>query len=152
MLITHVVSALNNFADHELTIRSQLKDIRTKEEQLDELRRRRKAVGSKLEAQEKRLSKMGSEVSSNSTIFIAQILIWCQNKALPTATEQFSALQNELRQLDTSILVEMARLSDHKRKIARSSLILKFGGLVELGEKLTVGIHLLDLPTLMFSF
>jgi hypothetical protein len=63
LLSTHIVSALNTFADHESVIRSQLKEIRTKEEQLDELRRRRKAVGSKLEAQEKRLSKMGSEVS-----------------------------------------------------------------------------------------
>ena len=64
ILTTHLTSALNTFADHELQIRSQLKEIRTKEEQLDELRRRRKAVGSKLEAQEKRLSKMGSEVGS----------------------------------------------------------------------------------------
>jgi hypothetical protein len=63
LLTTHLVSALNTFADHEAVIRSQLKEIRTKEEQLDELRRRRKAVGSKLETQEKRLSRMGSEVS-----------------------------------------------------------------------------------------
>jgi len=67
ILTTHLTSALNTFADHELQIRSQLKEIRTKEEQLDELRRRRKAVGSKLEAQEKRLSKMGSEVGSRCT-------------------------------------------------------------------------------------
>jgi hypothetical protein len=61
-----------------------------------------------------------------------------QNKSLSLATEQLAALQNELRQLDSSILVDMARLSDHKRRVVRSILILKFGGLVELGEKLTV--------------
>jgi hypothetical protein len=61
-LLNHVGVATNTYADHELAIRAHLKDIRTKEEQLDELRRRRKAVGSKLEAQEKRLSKMGPEV------------------------------------------------------------------------------------------
>ncbi|KIM21000.1 hypothetical protein M408DRAFT_81178 [Serendipita vermifera MAFF 305830] len=62
IISTHIISALNTFAEHESNIRSQLKDVRTKEEQLDELRRRRKAVASKLEAQERRLSKMGSEV------------------------------------------------------------------------------------------
>lgn len=61
-LSNHATNAINIFADHCLSIRSQLKDVRTKEEQLDELRRRRKAVGSKLEAQERRLSKMSSEV------------------------------------------------------------------------------------------
>jgi hypothetical protein len=62
-LLSHVGIATNTYADHELAIRALLKEIRTKEEQLEELRRRRKAVGGKLEAQEKRLSKMGPEVS-----------------------------------------------------------------------------------------
>ena len=69
MLIAHATAALNIFADHESVIRSQLKDIRTKEEQLEELRKRRKATASKLEAQERRLSKMGSEVSFNKHCF-----------------------------------------------------------------------------------
>ena len=61
LLSTHIAAAFNTFADHELTVRSQLKELRTKEEQLDELRRRRKTVAGKLEAQDKKLSKMGSE-------------------------------------------------------------------------------------------
>jgi hypothetical protein len=62
-MTSHIAAALNTFAEHELSIRGQLKDVRTKEEQLDELRRRRKTVAGKLEAQEKRLSKMGPEVN-----------------------------------------------------------------------------------------
>ncbi|CAG8703217.1 4823_t:CDS:2, partial [Acaulospora colombiana] len=89
--------------------------------QLDELRRRRKTVAGKLDAQEKRLSKMGSE-----------------NKSLSLATEQLTSLQNELRQLDSSILVDMARLSDHKRTASHSIMVTKFGGLLELGEKFTI--------------
>lgn len=60
-LLSHIGAAINTFADHELAIRAHLKEIRTKEEQLDELRRRRRAVATKLEAQEKKLSKMGPE-------------------------------------------------------------------------------------------
>lgn len=121
LLSTHIAAAFNTFADHELAIRAQLKDVRTKEEQLDELRRRRKTVAGKLEAQERKLSKMGPE-----------------NKGLSLANEQLVSLQNELRHLDTSILVDMSRLSDYKRRILRSILTLKYGGLVELSEKLTI--------------
>ncbi|PVF94294.1 hypothetical protein CPB86DRAFT_876508 [Serendipita vermifera] len=121
LLTSHLSTALNTFADHQLNIRAQLKDVRTKEEQLDELRRRRKTVAGKLDAQEKRLSKMGPE-----------------NKSLSLATEQLTSLQNELRQLDSSILIDMARLSDHKRTVSHSVMVLKFGGLLELGEKFTI--------------
>ncbi|KAG9051823.1 hypothetical protein FS842_010979, partial [Serendipita sp. 407] len=121
MISSHISSAFNVFADHELNIRAQLKEVRTKEEQLDELRKRRRTVVGKLDAQEKKLSKMGPE-----------------NKGLVLANEQLGAIQNELRQLDTSILVDMARLSDYKRQAMRSVLTLKFGGLAELGETLTI--------------
>lgn len=43
-------------------MRSYLKSIRTKEEALDELKRRRRALGLKAEAADKKLSKMTSEV------------------------------------------------------------------------------------------
>ena len=61
-----------------------------------------------------------------------------QNKGLSLANEQLVSLQNELRHLDTSILVDMSRLSDYKRRILHSILVLKYGGLVELSEKLSV--------------
>lgn len=58
----HVVSALNGFAGHEQNIRAHMKVIRTREENLDDLRKRRKNVMTKADAAEKKLNKMGSEV------------------------------------------------------------------------------------------
>jgi hypothetical protein len=43
-------------------VRELLKSVRSREEKLDETRNRRKAVGNKADAAEKKLSKMGSEV------------------------------------------------------------------------------------------
>jgi len=63
--LNHVVSALNGFVAHEQNIRAHLKEIRTREENLDDLRRRKKNVMVKAEAAEKRLNKMGSEVREN---------------------------------------------------------------------------------------
>jgi hypothetical protein len=55
--------------------------------------------------------------------------------------------RNEPCQLDILILVDTHRLADHKHRIVPSILVLKLGGLVELGKKLAVRIWccLLDL-------
>lgn len=42
-----------------------MKAIRTREERLEEIRNRRKNVGSKADAAERKLSKMGTEVSAH---------------------------------------------------------------------------------------
>ena len=60
--LNYVVSALNGFVAHEQNIRAHMKEIRTREENLDDLRRRKKNVMVKAEAAEKKLNKMGSEV------------------------------------------------------------------------------------------
>lgn len=61
-----------------------------------------------------------------------------QNKNLPAQTDLLSKLRDEIRQLDTDIMLEEARLGDFKRLITRNFMALKLGGLLELGEKATV--------------
>lgn len=47
-------------------------------------------------------------------------------------------LRDEIRQLDTEITIEETKLGDFKRLCSRNFMALKFGGLLELGEKATV--------------
>lgn len=61
-IYSHISTAFNNFATHEHTVRDHLKSIRTREEKLDELKRKRKSVASKADAADKKLSKMSGEV------------------------------------------------------------------------------------------
>jgi hypothetical protein len=43
-----------------------------------------------------------------------------------------------MRQLDTEILSEEARVGDFKRRVTKQFMLLKFGGLLEFAEKVTV--------------
>ena len=63
MLFSYVATALTQFATHEATVREYMKAVRTREESLDDMRRRRKALGAKAEAADKKLLKMNTEVS-----------------------------------------------------------------------------------------
>lgn len=47
-------------------------------------------------------------------------------------------LREEMQQLDSTILVEEARLGDYKRQTTKDWMALKFGGLSELAEKVMV--------------
>lgn len=49
-------------------------------------------------------------------------------------------LRDEIRRLDTEIVIEETKLTDFKRLCTRNFLALKYGGLKELGEKATVGL------------
>ncbi|KAF8580310.1 hypothetical protein K439DRAFT_1415439 [Ramaria rubella] len=120
-IYAHITTALNNFANHEHTVRAHLKSIRSREEKLDELKRKRKSVAAKADAADKKLAKMSGE-----------------NKNLPAQTELLTKLRDEIRQLDTEIMVEEARLSDFKRMSTRNFMALKLGGLLEFGEKATI--------------
>jgi chromosome segregation ATPase len=102
-------------------MREYLKSIRTREENLDELKRRRKTVSSKADAVEKKLSKMGPE-----------------HKNLHMQTDSLNVLRAEIRAIDSDIMSEEAALGDFKRSTTRQWVGLKFGGLVECSEKGTV--------------
>ncbi|KXN81947.1 Sphingolipid long chain base-responsive protein PIL1 [Leucoagaricus sp. SymC.cos] len=117
-IITHLTSALSQYASHGHTMREQLKAIRTREENLDELKRRRRSVMSKADSAEKKLQKMGPE-----------------HKNLVQQTDLLNRLSEEIRGLDMDIMQDEAALGDFKRAATRSWLGLKFGGLLELCEK-----------------
>ncbi|KAJ3549781.1 hypothetical protein NMY22_g748 [Coprinellus aureogranulatus] len=117
-LLTQFSSALTQYAGHGHAIREHLKTIRSREEALDELRRRRRTVARKAEDADKKLHKMSPE-----------------HKNLDTQTELLHRLQDEIRTLDSDIMTEEASLGDFKRSSTRSWLGLKFGGLLECCEK-----------------
>jgi hypothetical protein len=120
-LMGFVVQGLAAYAGYEERIRETMKNIRTREEGLDDMKRRRKTLYGRLDAAEKKLSKMGPE-----------------NKNLQLQTELVNGLREELRQMDGDILVEEAANSDFKRACCKDFLGVKFAGLVELGQKAQV--------------
>ncbi|KAJ7582532.1 hypothetical protein C8J56DRAFT_955033 [Mycena floridula] len=117
-ILGHFATALNQYASHESEIRDGMKSVRTREEALDELKRRRKVVSQKSEAAEKKLSKMGPE-----------------HKNLMAQTEILNQLREQNRSMDAEIIMEEASLGDFKRSSTRIWLGLKFAGLVECCEK-----------------
>ncbi|KAF9448072.1 hypothetical protein P691DRAFT_71215 [Macrolepiota fuliginosa MF-IS2] len=117
-IFTHFTSALSQYASHGHTMREQLKAIRTREENLDELKRRRRSVISKAESAGRKLQKMSPE-----------------HKNLVQQTDLLSRLQEEIRGLDTEIMRDEAAIGDFKRSATRSWMGLKFGGLLEFCEK-----------------
>ncbi|THV06750.1 hypothetical protein K435DRAFT_743288 [Dendrothele bispora CBS 962.96] len=117
-LLNHFSTALSQYASHEHGIREQMKGIRTREEELDELKRRRKTLIGKADAAEKKLSRMSPE-----------------HKNLHAQTTTLNSLQEEIRNMDSQILSDEAALGDMKRSKTRAFLGLKFGGLLECCEK-----------------
>ncbi|KAF7369233.1 hypothetical protein MVEN_00251000 [Mycena venus] len=102
----------------ELVATVHLKQIRTREEALDELKRRRKATLARADSAEKKLNKMGPE-----------------HKNLAQQTDILNQLQAQIRGMDGEIMNEEAALGDFKRTSARALMGLKFGGLMECCEK-----------------
>ncbi|KAF7377444.1 hypothetical protein MSAN_00166100 [Mycena sanguinolenta] len=117
-ILAHWSAALAGYATREHTIRDHLKQIRTREEALDELKRRRKATLARADSAEKKLNKMGPE-----------------HKNLAQQTDTLNQLQAQIRQMDSEIMTEEAALGDFKRTSARALMGVKFGGLMECCEK-----------------
>lgn len=72
-LLSHFANALSQLATHEVAIREQMKAVRTREENLDELKKRRKAVAAKADSAERKLTKMSPEVRSRPLDFYDSI-------------------------------------------------------------------------------
>jgi hypothetical protein len=111
-------SSLTQFAVHEQAIREHMKAARTQEEKLDSLKHRRKGVVSKSDSAERKLSKLDPG-----------------HKNTPTQTELLMRLREEIRELDSEIMTEEAKLGDLKRTAAKEWMTLKFGGLQECCRK-----------------
>jgi chromatin segregation and condensation protein Rec8/ScpA/Scc1 (kleisin family) len=99
-------------------MREQLKAIRTREENLDELRRRRRNFMSKADSAEKKLQKMPP-----------------QHKNIVQQTNALNQLREEITVLDVQIMQAETEIGDFKRATTRSWMALKFGGLLECCEK-----------------
>ncbi|KAJ7220721.1 Eisosome component PIL1-domain-containing protein [Mycena pura] len=117
-ILGHFSAALSGYATREHAIRDHLKAVRTREEALDELKRRRKSALARADSTEKKLNKMGPE-----------------HKNLPAQTEMLAQQQAQIRQMDGEIMNEEAALGDFKRTSVRAFMGIKFGGLLECCEK-----------------
>ncbi|KAI0338384.1 hypothetical protein BDW22DRAFT_709989 [Trametopsis cervina] len=117
-VLLHYASALSRFSSHEGAVREQMKSVRTREENLDEVKRRRKSLAGKAEAADKKLTKMSAE-----------------NKNFQSQADSLNKLREEIRALDTEIMNEEASLGDFKRTTAKYWMGIKFGALMECSEK-----------------
>ncbi|KAG2346506.1 hypothetical protein BDR05DRAFT_997474 [Suillus weaverae] len=117
-LLINFAAALSAYASTHHGIRDTMKSVRTREEALDDLRRRRRRIGTSADGAEKKLSKMSPE-----------------HKNLAAQTEALNRLREEMRAIDGEIVREEAELGDYKRKCAKSWMQAKFGGLAECCEK-----------------
>jgi hypothetical protein len=111
-------SSLTQFAAHEQTIREHMKAVRSQEEKLDALKHRRKGVVSKADSAERKLGKLDPN-----------------HKNTPAQSELLMRLREEIRELDSEIMTEEAKLGDLKRTAVKEWMTLKFGGLQKLCRK-----------------
>lgn len=100
-----------------------MKAVRTREENLDEMKRRRKTLGSKADSADKKLNKMSSE-----------------NKNFQSQADSLNRLREEIRVLDTDVMNEETSLQDFKRYSAKSWMGVKYGALMECCEKGAVSV------------
>ena len=117
-IISHWVNALNGFATHETSVRELMKAVRSREEALEELRRKRKSLQSNADSADRKLSKMSAE-----------------NKNFQAQADALNKLRDEIRAMDTEIMTEEASLGDFKRTSSKNWLGIKFGALMECCEK-----------------
>lgn len=95
-----------------------MKEIRTQEENHDQLKHRRKSVASKADAAERKLAKMDTGHKDRTAQF-----------------NLLEGLRNTIRELDSEIMTGDAKLGDLKRTLAQVWMTLKFGGLEEFCRK-----------------
>ncbi|KAI0300509.1 hypothetical protein B0F90DRAFT_419973 [Multifurca ochricompacta] len=95
-----------------------MKAVRSQEEKFDTLRHRRKNVASKADSAERKLSKMDPG-----------------HKNTPAQSDLLLRLREEIRDLDSEIMTEEAKLGDLKRTATKAWMTLKFGGLQEYCQK-----------------
>ncbi|GJE91333.1 hypothetical protein PsYK624_074820 [Phanerochaete sordida] len=130
-LLLHYANALARFSTHIGTVREQMKQVRTREENLDELKKRRKSLVSKADSADKKLSKMSGD-----------------HKNFQAQADSLNRLREEIRGMDTEILNEEANLGDFKRSSGRTWMGIKLGALAECCEK---GLIVSDLGKLVIA-
>ncbi|GAA5835890.1 hypothetical protein JCM9279_002133 [Rhodotorula babjevae] len=121
VLLEYLSKAELTFADHNNNYRLRFKEIRSKEENLSALKKSRDSLAGRIDAQERKVSKMKDE-----------------NKDLPTQRQRLRDMQQEMIGLENTVLVDETRLSDFKRTATREALSLKLGAMLELAEKTVI--------------
>lgn len=121
LILSHLPTGYSKFSAHQADQRAIWKSVRTREEELDDLQKRRRNTFARAEKEEKKLAKMGQE-----------------NKNLHSQTELLSSLRDQIRHMDTDIVTEEAKIGDFKRRATKEALGIKFNGLLELAEHLTI--------------
>lgn len=116
-----MAAATSTAASYQSKIREQFKRIRTREEELDDVKKRRKALAGKIESAEKKLAKMNTE-----------------NKNLPQQTQLLESFRQQASELDVEVLNSEAVLWDYKRATTKTALGYKFCSLVEYAEKVSI--------------
>ncbi|KAL4064724.1 hypothetical protein V8B97DRAFT_1875871, partial [Scleroderma yunnanense] len=117
-LLSHFSGALATWASQHHTICDEMQAVRTREEGLGDMCRRRRRLDDSAESAGKKLNKMNH-----------------QHKDFGAQTETVFRLKAEIRRLDAEIIREEAALGDLKRKCAKNWMTFKFGGLDECSEK-----------------
>ncbi|CAG8452545.1 8538_t:CDS:2 [Dentiscutata erythropus] len=116
-LITKLSEAEGVLANHYSQYRSQLKEIRIREDNMREQRSRKETLWSKLEKEERK---------SNPS------------KRSEAAEKRIQDYQNELDKLDKDTLEAETALADFKRKELHEALTVQFDAFLEFGERLVI--------------
>jgi hypothetical protein len=114
-------TALSEYAEHENNIREIMKDVREREDDFKEMKMLRRILGIKMDAAEKRVSKLEPV-----------------HKNFEQQSEILAGLRKEVEEMDSQISTEEAELGDFKRQAARNWMELKLGGLLDCTRKGTV--------------
>ncbi|KAJ8585153.1 hypothetical protein M405DRAFT_883957 [Rhizopogon salebrosus TDB-379] len=120
-LLAHFSGALNHYSSIQNVVRDNLKAVRTREEFLGDLRRRRRRAAASVETIRRKLARMNQE-----------------NKAFGAQMYALNLAGEDMRDLDAKIANEETTIGAFKRKCTRNWLTLKFGGLAECCEKGTI--------------
>lgn len=117
-LLAHFSGALNRYSSIQNIIRDNMKAVRTREESLDVLQRRRRRTAASVESIKKKLARMNQET-----------------KAFHAQMDALNISCKAMRNLDAKIAHEQSTIVAFKRKCTKNWLTLKFGGLAECCEK-----------------
>ncbi|KAG2050437.1 hypothetical protein BDR06DRAFT_960247 [Suillus hirtellus] len=117
-LLAHFSGALNRYSSIQNIIRDNMKAVRTREESLDILQRRRRRTAASVESIRKKLTRMNQET-----------------KAFHAQMDALNISCKAMRNLDAKIAHEQSTIVAFKRKCTKNWLTLKFGGLAECCEK-----------------
>ncbi|KAG1732898.1 uncharacterized protein EDB91DRAFT_1150932 [Suillus paluster] len=117
-LLAHFAGALTHYSSIQNVVRDNMKAVRTREESLDDLHRRRRRTAASVESIKKKLTRMNKET-----------------KAFGAQMDALHIAREDMRDLDAKIAQEESTIGSFKRKCTQNWLTLKFGGLAECCEK-----------------